>query len=180
MKVLINARSSAPTVAATKVIKKAAPKPSGTQTIGTKKVTSIGVFTAEKGFRQKQIDFKPAPRLLARVEQLKLLSKLESAGLLSVLEKSGITLSFIEKTGLLSTAESLGVLSAAAERQTPSLLYTVAIALFAAGVGCVYLTPDTSSGLVALQLATVAATAVGGGAAFAAASLLETLQKESS
>lgn len=83
---------------------------SGTQKIGTRttggggtrKITSIEVFTKQKTMRPRVTTPKPQPKLLARVQELRLLSKLEQAGLLSLAEKNGLTLSAIEKSGLLS------------------------------------------------------------------------------
>lgn len=154
----------------------------GTQKIGstvggTKKITAIEVFSKEKTFRQKNFGGKPAPKLLARVQELRLLSKLEQAGLLSVMEKNGLTLSTIEKSGLLSTAESLGLISAAADRSTPGALYGLATALLVAGPALVYFVPDDSTALVVAQVLGALACVVGGSAAFGGASLLSTLQK---
>lgn len=149
----------------------------GTTVGGTKKITSIEVFTKEKTFRTKQTLAKPSPKILSRVQDLRLLSKLEQAGLLSLLEKNGLTLSAIEKSGLLSTAEKLGLISAAADRNTPGALYTLATALLVAGPALVYVTPDDSGVLVALQAIGALACIVGGSAAFGGASLLSTLQK---
>lgn len=144
---------------------------------GTKKITSIEVFTKEKTFRTKQTVAKPSPKILSRVQDLRLLSKLEQAGLLSLLEKNGLTLSVIEKSGLLSTAEKFGLISAAADRNTPSALYTLATALLAAGPALVFVTPDDSGALLALQAVGALACIVGGSAAWGGATLLSTLQK---
>ncbi|KAL3135896.1 hypothetical protein ABBQ32_007449 [Trebouxia sp. C0010 RCD-2024] len=119
-----------------------------------------------------------APLLLARVQQLRLLSKLEQAGLLSLLEKNGVTLTFIEKSGLLSKAESLGLLSAAANRNTPTLLYRIAAAVYIAGPLLLYIVPDSSTPVVAVQAVIAIACLTGGTAAFGAATLLGTLQKD--
>jgi len=152
----------------------------GTQRIarpaGTK-VTSIEVFTKEKAFRPKQNVVRPQPKILTKVQELKLLSKVEKAGLLSLLEKQGITLSALEKSGALSLAEKYGLLSAAADRQTPSALFTLATALLAAGPAVVYFVPDDSPVLVAVQVAAAVACVAGGSAAWGGASLLSTLQK---
>ncbi|GAB4823554.1 hypothetical protein N2152v2_010600 [Parachlorella kessleri] len=152
----------------------------GTQVIGTrptKKIESIALFSPDKAFRPKQYSSKPPPKILARVEQLRLLSKLEQAGLLSAIEKSGLTLSAIEKSGLLSKAESLGLISAAADRNTPGALYTLAALLLAAGPAIVYFTPDDTSLLIALQAIAAFVCVSGGAAAYGGASLLSTLQK---
>lgn len=119
----------------------------------------------------------PPPRILARVQQLKLLSKLEQAGLLSAAEKAGVSLSALEQSGALSAAESLGLLSRAADRGTPGLLYALATSLFVAGPAAVYLIPDSSAGLIALQALVAGAAVVGGSAAWGGASLLAALQK---
>jgi hypothetical protein len=149
----------------------------GTQTVGgTRKITSIEVFTKDKTFRTKTVA-KPSPKILSRVQDLRLLSKLEQAGLLSLLEKNGLTLSAIEKSGLLSTAEKFGLISAAADRNTVSTLYTLATGLLAAGPLLVYLTPDDSGALLALQAVGALTCIVGGSAAWGGASLLATLQK---
>lgn len=148
----------------------------GTTSGGTKKITTIEVFSKEKLFRPKQYS-KPQPKLLARVQELRLLSKLEQAGLLSVMEKNGLTLSAIEKSGLLSTAENLGLISAAADRNTPGALYTLATALLIAGPALVYFIPDDSAPLIAAQAVAAFACVAGGSAAFGGASLLSTLQK---
>lgn len=176
-----NVVSSRPSIASAPI------QAAGTQTLragtvkqtvsGTKKVTAIEVFSKEKTFRAKQTVVKPQPKILSRVQDLRLLSKLEQAGLLSVLEKNGLTLSAIEKSGLLSTAENLGLISAAADRNTPSALYTLSTLLFAAGPALVYFTPDDSSALIALQVIGALTCVVGGSAAFGGASLLATLQK---
>ena len=52
----------------------------------------IEVYSAEKQVREQR-EGKAAPRILARIESLKLLSKIESTGLLSLAEKQGLTLS---------------------------------------------------------------------------------------
>ncbi len=148
----------------------------GTQRIGGTKVTSIEVFTKEKIFRTKQTVAKPSPKILSRVQDLRLLSKLEQAGLLSLLEKNGLTLSFIEKSGLLSTAEKFGLISAAADRNTPGALFTLSTALLAAGPALVYFTPDDNPALIAVQAIGALVCIAGGSAAFAGASLLESLQ----
>jgi len=119
----------------------------------------------------------PPPRILARVQQLRLLSKAESAGLLSAAERAGVTLSALESSGALSAAESLGLLSRAADRGTPGLLYGLAAALFAMGPAAVFLIPDSSAGLIALQAVAAGAAVVGGSAAWGGASLLSALQK---
>ncbi|KAL0022100.1 hypothetical protein WJX79_008536 [Trebouxia sp. C0005] len=121
---------------------------------------------------------KSAPLLLARVQQLRLLSKLEQAGLLTLLEKNGVTLTFIEKSGLLSKAESLGLLSAAADRNTPTVLYRLAFALYGVGPLLVYAIPDSSTPLLVAQAVIALGCLTGGTAAFGAASLLGTLQKD--
>lgn len=150
----------------------------GTSTVGgTKKITAIEVFSKEKAFRPKQTGSKPAPKILARVQELRLLSKLEQAGLLSLLEKNGLTLSAIEKSGLLSTAEKLGLISAAADRNTPGALYTLATALLAAGPALVYFVPDDNTALVVAQVLGALACVVGGSAAYGGATLLSALQK---
>ena len=114
---------------------------------------------------------------MSRVQDLRLLSKLEQAGLLSLLEKNGLTLTVIEKSGLLSTAEKLGLISAAADRNTPSALYTLATALLVAGPALVYVTPDDSGALIALQAIGALTCILGGSAAFGGASLLSALQR---
>ncbi|EIE20938.1 DUF1118-domain-containing protein [Coccomyxa subellipsoidea C-169] len=162
-------------------------KKTGTQPIkapgvGTqvKKLTSIDMFGEKgKGFRPRQSAVpRAAPALLSRVEQLRLLSKAEQAGLLSLAEKNGLTLTFIERSGLLSKAEALGLLSAAADRNTPGALTTLALALFILGPALVYFVPDTSSGLIAAQVAGALLCVAGGSAAWGGASLIGALQKD--
>jgi hypothetical protein len=143
----------------------------------SKKVTSIEVFSKEKIFRTKQTVAKPSPKILSRVQDLRLLSKLEQAGLLSLLEKNGLTLSAIEKSGLLSTAEKFGLISAAADRNTPGALFTLSTVLLAAGPALVYFTPDDNPALLAVQAIGALACIAGGSAAFGGASLLSSLQK---
>lgn len=155
----------------------------GTQQIGTrttgKPLTSIEVFSKEKLFRPKQTNVRSAPKILSRVQELRLLSKAEQAGLLSLAEKNGITLTFIEKNGLLSKAESLGLISAAADPNTPGALYTLALGLLAVGPALVYLVPDNNTAAVAAQFLGATACVVGGSAAWGGASLLSSLQKVS-
>lgn len=155
---------------------------SGTQKLGprsggTRKVTSIEIFTKERTFRSKQNLVKPQPKILTKVQELRLLSKLEQAGLLSLLEKNGVTLSAIEKSGALSTAEKFGLVSAAADRNTPSALFTLSTALLVAGPAIVYFVPDSNAGLITAQAIGALACVVGGSAAFGGATLLSTLQK---
>ncbi|KAL0027570.1 hypothetical protein WJX77_011554 [Trebouxia sp. C0004] len=169
----------------------------GTQRIQPKKSAfkaprkpSFGTIAKRKARQATEIaqgkgaGFKPrslgtsAPLLLARVQQLRLLSKLEQAGLLTLLEKNGVTLTFIEKSGLLSKAESLGLLSAAADRNTPTVLYRIAFALYAIGPLLVYKIPDSSTPLIVAQAVIALGCLTGGTAAFGAASLLSTLQKD--
>jgi hypothetical protein len=150
----------------------------GTQRVGgTRKITTIEVFSKEKTFRNKVQNARPQPKLLTRVQELRLLSKLEQAGLLSLAERNGLTLSAIEKSGLLTTAENLGLISAAADRGTPQALYALATALLVAGPALVYFVPDSSVPLIAAQAVAALACVVGGSAAFGGASLLSTLQK---
>lgn len=75
------------------------------------------------------------------------------------------------------TAENLGLISAAADRNTPSALYTLATALLVAGPALVYFVPDSSTALVAAQAIGALGCVVGGSAAFGGASLLSSLQK---
>ena len=169
--------------------KVAAPAPVATKKIsaapssgGTRKVTALSVFEKGAQFSQRELGAAsvrggPPPRILTRVSQLRLLSQLERSGLLSALERNGVTLSALEKSGALSVAESLGLLSRAADRSTPSLLYGVAFALFAAGPLAVYLIPDGSVGGVLAQAAIAAAAVAGGAAAYGGANLLSALQK---
>lgn len=153
-------------------------------TVTLKPGTTKKVGTAKVGTATKPAPPKPAPapttggpRLLTRIQQLRLLSKVEQAGLLSLLEKNGLTLTAIEKSGALSTAESLGLLSAAADKNTPVLLNTLALLLFVAGPAVVYLTPDDSPLLIGVQVLVALTAILGGSAAFGGASLLSTLQK---
>lgn len=155
---------------------------SGTQKIpartgGTKKITTIEVFSKEKKFRAKNSVAKPQPKILSRVQELRLLSKLEEAGLLSLLEKNGVTLSAIEKSGALSLAENLGLISAAADRNTPSALFGLSTILLAAGPALVYAIPDDNAALVGIQVIAALACVAGGSAAYGGATLLSTLQK---
>lgn len=136
----------------------------------------IEMFTGDKSFRTKS-GSRPAPKILARVEQLRLLSKAEQSGLLSALEKQGLTLSAIESSGLLSTAEKFGLISAASDRNTPGALFTLATLLLAAGPALVYFVPDTDPALVALQVLGAVACVAGGSAAYGGATLLASLQK---
>ncbi len=70
--------------AARPLVRQAATAASGTSTgtvsTGTRKITTIDVLTKDKSFRIKQNVPRPAPKILARVEQLRLLSKLEQVG----------------------------------------------------------------------------------------------------
>lgn len=162
--------------------KKSSPKQSSKASFGTivkRKAKQATEIAQGKGATLKpRSPSTSAPLLLARVQQLRLLSKLEQAGLLTLLERSGVTLTFIEKSGLLSKAESLGLLSAAADRNTPTALYRIALALYAAGPLLVYAVPDSSTPLVIAQAVLALGCLTGGTAAFGAASLLGTLQKD--
>lgn len=149
----------------------------GPRTGGTRKVTAIEIFSKEKKFRAKQTVVKPQPKILSRVQELRLLSKLEEAGLLSLLEKNGVTLTAIEKSGILTTAENLGLISAAADRNTPSALFTLSTALLVLGPALVYFLPDDSAALIAVQVLGATVCAAGGAAAYGGASLLSSLQK---
>ncbi|KAL4858166.1 hypothetical protein ACK3TF_001659 [Chlorella vulgaris] len=152
----------------------------GTKFIGgtRKNATSIEVFSKDKIFRSKQgANDRPTPKILGRIEQLKLLSKLEKSGLLSLAERNGVTLSKLEKSGLLSTAEGLGVVSLLGDRNFPGTLYALATALLVAGPAAVYFLPDDSTGLVALQAVIALVCIAGGSAAWGGASLLSSLQK---
>ena len=171
----------APARVATKKISAA---PSSPPSGGTRKVTALSVFEKGAQFSQRELGEASVragggapPRILTRVSQLRLLSKVEQSGLLSALERNGVTLSALEKSGALTLAESLGLLSRAADRSTPSLLYTVAFALFAAGPAAVYFIPDGSTAGVVAQAAIAAAAVAGGAAAFGGANLLSALQK---
>eukprot|EP00803_Ostreobium_quekettii_P006611 evm.model.scf_166.10 EVM.evm.TU.scf_166.10 scf_166:61097-63235(-) len=158
-----------------------AKKKSGTISLPSfsKKATTINVSFSEEDFRDKvPVAESPAPRILSKIEKLKLLTKLEEARVLSTLESSGLTLSKIESLGLLSIAERLGVLSATSSRATPYLVYLAALGLLAAGPAVVYLTPDESTAQVIGQFAIAAVCAVGGAAAFGGASLLASLQQK--
>ena len=142
-------------------------------------VTAISIFQKNAQFSSRDAGARspPPPRVLARVQQLRLLSKLESAGILSALDRSGVTLSALEKSGALSIAESLGVLSRVADRGTPTLLYGAAAALFALGPAVAFLVPDDSTALIVAQAVVVAVAVAGGSAAFGGAALLSALQK---
>lgn len=175
----VAAAPPAPARVATKKIS-AAPSSGG----GTRKVTALSVFEKGAQFSQRELGEASVragggapPRILTRVSQLRLLSKVEQSGLLSALERNGVTLSALEKSGALTLAESLGLLSRAADRSTPSLLYAVAFALFAAGPAAVYFIPDGSTAGVVAQAAIAAAAVAGGAAAFGGANLLSALQK---
>ena len=63
-------------------------------------------------------------------------------------------------------------------RKTPTLLYRVAFALYITGPLLVYAVPDSSTPLIAAQVVAALACLTGGTAAFGAASLLGTLQKD--
>lgn len=157
-------------------------KPGSSGGIGTivkRKARQVQEIAQSKGANfQPRGPANSAPLLLARVQQLRLLTKLEQAGLLTLLEKNGITLTFIERSGLLSKAESLGLLSAAADRNTPKLLFRLALALYAVGPLVVYAVPDNSTPLIAVQALVALGCLVGGTAAFGGASLLNTLQTD--
>ena len=149
-------------------------------TRGSKAGQTMPLFNPnEKDFKKKKDDNREAPKVLTRVQELRLLSKLEEAGLLSAAEKAGITLSTVEDLGLLTKAENLGLVSAAVNRNTPTLVSTVALLLFAAGPATVYFVPEDSTALIALQVAVALVCTLGGSAAFGAASLLSKLQKAS-
>mmetsp|Transcript_29538 Transcript_29538/g.62746 ORF Transcript_29538/g.62746 Transcript_29538/m.62746 type:complete len:181 (+) Transcript_29538:184-726(+) len=131
----------------------------------------------EKDFKQKKDASANAPKLLTRVQELRLLSKLEEAGLLSAAEKAGITLSTIENLELLTKAEDLGLVSAAVDRNTPGLVTFVSLLLFAAGPATVYLLPEDSATLVAVQALVAITCTLGGSALWGAAQFLGKLQK---
>ncbi|XP_057791794.1 uncharacterized protein LOC131008784 [Salvia miltiorrhiza] len=117
------------------------------------------------------------PKLLTRVEQLRLLSKAEKAGLLSAAEKSGLSLSTIERLGLLSKAEELGVLSAATDPATATTLLNVSLILLVLGPAFVFIVPEDYPWEIGLQVVVALLSIVGGSAAFAASNLVSTLQK---
>ena len=138
---------------------------------------SIPIFNPnDKRLRDKADDSVTSPKVLTRIQELRLLSKAEEAGLLSAAENAGITLATVEKLGLLSKAESLGIISAAGDRKTPGLLRLVTIALFVAGPAAVYFLPEDTTQLVAAQAAVATLCAIGGAAAFGGATLLSNLQ----
>lgn len=172
-------RAPASTVGGTKKMRVSPSTGTGTKMVGGTrgKVSSIEVFSKEGIFRARKDGGRPAPKVLARIEQLRLLSKLEQSGLLSQLERSGVTLSKLEKSGLLSTAEKLGVLGLLGDRSFPSTLYALAAALLVAGPAAVYLLPDDSTGLVGVQAVVALLCVLGGSAAWGGAALLSTLQK---
>jgi len=62
-------------------------------------------------------------------------------------------------------------------RDTPGLLFGFAFVLFLIGPAAVYLLPDDSNVLIAVQVIAASVGAFGGAAAFGGASLLSTLQK---
>ena len=63
-------------------------------------------------------------------------------------------------------------------RNTPKLLFRLALALYAVGPLVVYAVPDNSTPLIALQAIVALASLVGGTAAFGGASLLNSLQTD--
>ena len=63
-------------------------------------------------------------------------------------------------------------------RNTPKLLFRLAIALYAVGPLVVYAVPDNSTPLIAVQAIVALGCLVGGTAAFGGASLLNTLQTD--
>lgn len=136
-----------------------------------------------------------APKLLARIEALRLLSKVEDAGLLSLgarralrlrlspshaaspAERSGLSLSSIESLGLLSKAESLGALSLATDRSSPGKLSVLGLVLLLSAAAVVVAVPDTDNTLLAAQAAGAAVLGAGGLAALVGGSFLGNLQK---
>merc|ERR1712176_1715088 len=123
-------------------------------TRGSKAGQTMPLFNPnEKDFKKKKDDNREAPKVLTRVQELRLLSKLEEAG---------ITLSTVEDLGLLTKAENLGLVSAAVNRNTPTLVSTVALLLFAAGPATVYFVPEDSTALIALQVAVALVCTLGG------------------
>ncbi|GHP09541.1 hypothetical protein PPROV_000827600 [Pycnococcus provasolii] len=141
-----------------------------------KEVTVIGF--KDKGFRTKQSSTTKRAQLLSRVEELRLLTKAEQAGLLTLAENFGLSLGKIEKLGLLSKAEDLGLIAAASDPGTPGALSAAGLALLALGPAAVYLLPDDSATLVAVQVAVAALCAGGGAAALGASALLGDLQSK--
>mmetsp|Transcript_15614 Transcript_15614/g.39812 ORF Transcript_15614/g.39812 Transcript_15614/m.39812 type:complete len:188 (-) Transcript_15614:18-581(-) len=147
------------------------------KTRASKSTKSIAIDNPnEQRFRSKQSVTQDSPKILTRIQELRLLSKAEEAGLLSAAERAGLTLSTIERLGLLSKAESLGVISAAADRKTPGSLLLLCLVLFAVGPAAVYFIPEDTTTLVVAQWAIAAAAAAGGAAAFGTYSLLSNLQ----
>lgn len=63
-------------------------------------------------------------------------------------------------------------------RNTPKLLYRIAAAVYITGPLLLYLIPDSSTPLVAVQALVAVGCLAGGTAAFGAASLLGALQKD--
>lgn len=63
-------------------------------------------------------------------------------------------------------------------RNTPTLLYRIAAAVYIAGPLLLYIVPDSSTPVVAVQAVIAIACLTGGTAAFGAATLLGTLQKD--
>merc|ERR1740138_813786 len=113
-----------------------------------KEVTVIGF--KDKGFRTKQSSTTKRAQLLSRVEELRLLTKAEEAGLIA----------------------------AASDPGTPGALSAAGLALLALGPAAVYLLPDDSATLVAVQVAVAALCAGGGAAALGASALLGDLQSK--
>lgn len=141
-------------------------------------VKVVELFADKKGTIRSKVGGEASDvKLLTRVQELRLLSKAEESGLLSLLESLGLSLSFIESAGLLSKAESLGLFSIATDPSTPSKLLGAALVLLAAGPATAYFVPETSGGLVALQVVVALVSILGGSAAFGASQLIASLQK---
>merc|ERR1740138_1710331 len=136
----------------------------------SKKVDSLvktGGFSGELaidqfGYFEERGSTKEPVKILSRVEELKVLSGLAEAGVLSSAEEAGL-FSKLERAGgfsavekLLPLADDLKLLSTAeALLNVPaSALLGLAAVLLAGEFGLIYVVPDDSAALVALQVGT--------------------------
>ncbi|KAJ3674300.1 hypothetical protein LUZ60_004916 [Juncus effusus] len=148
-----------------------------TRVDATKRGTTV-FPVGEPGPRQLSTATSPI-KLLTNVEKLRLLSKAEKAGLLSLAENLGFSLSTVERLGLLSKAEELGVLSAVTDPSLPSGILLASLVLLGLGPVCVFVVPESSPVEIAVQVAVVALSLVGGSTGFAAYSFVSKLQNSS-
>jgi hypothetical protein len=85
-----------------------------TKTLTPLQLISIANNSKERKFRQRADDL-PTPKLLARVEQLRLLSKLEELKLLSLLQNNGRAVAFATAAALVCTRDHRTLTSVASD-----------------------------------------------------------------